>query len=135
MLKMTDIGLFCEPGNFYIDPLNPCDTAVITHAHADHARAGMNNYICTPETASIMRSRIDQNLSIRETKYNQSLRLGKTTVRPEITVFMVPYFTAIVPEAEVEAIPPIAAFAPGSIGKKTPSSLKYSFNCSFVTQA
>ena len=42
MLKMTDIGLFCEPGNFYIDPLNPCDTAVITHAHADHARAGMN---------------------------------------------------------------------------------------------
>ena len=48
---------------------------------------------------------------------------------------MVPYFTAIVPEAEVEAIPPIAAFAPGSIGKKTPSSLKYSFNCSFVTQA
>ena len=54
MLKMTDIGLFCEPGNFYIDPLNPCDTAVITHAHADHARAGMNNYICTPETASIM---------------------------------------------------------------------------------
>ena len=80
MLKMTDIGLFCEPGNFYIDPLNPCDTAVITHAHADHARAGMNNYICTPETASIMRSRIDQNLSIKETKYNQSLRLGKTTV-------------------------------------------------------
>ena len=30
--------------------------------------------------------------------------LGKTTVRPEITVFIVPYFTAIVPEAEVEAI-------------------------------
>ena len=32
-------------------------------------------------------------------------------------------------------MPPIAAFAPGSIGKKTPSSLKYSFNCSLVTQA
>ena len=50
--------------------------------------------------------------------------LGRTTVKPVITVFIVPYFTAIVPEAEVEAIPPIAAFAPGSIGKKTPSSLK-----------
>ena len=49
---------------------------------------------------------------------------GKTTVRPVITVFIVPYFTAIVPEADVEAMPPIAAFAPGSIGKKTPSSLK-----------
>ena len=61
--------------------------------------------------------------------------LGKTTVRPVITVFIVPYLTAIVPEADVEAIPPIAALAPGSIGKKTPSSLRYSFNCSFVTQA
>ena len=44
--------------------------------------------------------------------------------KPVIAVFIVPYFTAIVPEAEVDAIPPIAAFAPGSIGKKTPSSLK-----------
>ena len=60
---------------------------------------------------------------------------GKTTVKPEITDFMVPYFTAIVPDAEVAAIPPKAAFAPGSIGKKTPSSLKYSFSCSLVTQA
>ena len=50
--------------------------------------------------------------------------LGKITVKPVITVFIVPYFTAMVPEAEVDAIPPIAAFAPGSIGKKTPSSLK-----------
>ena len=50
--------------------------------------------------------------------------LGKTTVKPEITVFIVPYLTAMVPEAEVAAIPPSAALAPGSIGKKTPSSLR-----------
>ena len=61
--------------------------------------------------------------------------LGKTTVKPVITVFIVPYFTAIVPEADVDAIPPIAALAPGSIGKNTPSSLKYSFNFSLVTFA
>ena len=48
----------------------------------------------------------------------------KTTVRPVITVFIVPYLTAMVPDADVDAMPPIAAFAPGSIGKKTPSSLK-----------
>ena len=40
---------------------------------------------------------------------------GKTTVKPEITVLIVPYFTAIVPEAEVDAIPPSAASAPGSV--------------------
>ena len=41
----------------------------------------------------------------------------------------------IVPDAEQAVIPPNAALAPGSIGKKTPSSLKKSFNCSLVTQA
>ena len=32
-------GLYCPPGDFYIDPWRPVDRAVITHAHADHARA------------------------------------------------------------------------------------------------
>ena len=53
--------------------------------------------------------------------------LAKTmpiTVNPETTFFIVPYFTAIVPDADVEVIPPIEAFAPGSIGKNKPVSLK-----------
>ena len=61
--------------------------------------------------------------------------LGRTTVRPEITVLIVPYFTAIVPDADVAAIPPRAASAPGSIGKNTPSSRRYSFSCFLVTFA
>ena len=46
--------------------------------------------------------------------------VGKTTVKPIVAVFMVPYLTAIVPEADVEHIPPIVASAPGSMGKNTP---------------
>ena len=60
---------------------------------------------------------------------------AKTTVKPDTTVRIVPYLTAIVPDAEVDAIPPKAAFAPGSIGKKTPLSFKLSFNCSLDTFA
>ena len=45
---------------------------------------------------------------------------GSTTVNPKTIVFIVPYLTAIVPEAEVAAIPASVASAPGSIGKKTP---------------
>ena len=56
-------------------------------------------------------------------------------VNPETIVFIVPYFTAIVPEAEVAVIPPIEASAPGSIGKKRPLSFNSSFNCFLVTQA
>src|SRR5580698_6713054 len=33
-------GLYCAPGDFYIDPTRPVARAVITHGHADHARAG-----------------------------------------------------------------------------------------------
>ena len=47
--------------------------------------------------------------------------------------FIVPYRTAFVPEARVAVIPPIEAFAPGSIGKNKPVSLKYVLSCSLVT--
>ena len=33
-------GLYCPPGDFYIDPWRDVDRAVITHAHGDHARPG-----------------------------------------------------------------------------------------------
>ena len=56
MIVLKDEGLYCPQGDFFIDPLLPCKNAVITHAHADHARPGMKNYICTPETSSLSAS-------------------------------------------------------------------------------
>ena len=41
-------GLYCAPGDFYIDPVRPVDRAVITHGHADHARAGHGAVLATP---------------------------------------------------------------------------------------
>ena len=29
-------GLYCPPGDFYIDPWRPVERAVITHGHGDH---------------------------------------------------------------------------------------------------
>jgi putative mRNA 3-end processing factor len=57
-LKTRPDGLFCEPGNFYIDPIRPVDRAVITHAHADHARPGHANVLATPDTLAVMRTRM-----------------------------------------------------------------------------
>jgi putative mRNA 3-end processing factor len=51
-------GLYCPPGDFYIDPWRPVDRAVITHAHADHARAGSNHYLATNDSARVLRSRL-----------------------------------------------------------------------------
>jgi putative mRNA 3-end processing factor len=47
-------GLYCPPGDFYIDPVAPVARAVITHGHADHARAGHGVVLATPQTLAIM---------------------------------------------------------------------------------
>ena len=63
-----------------------------------------------------------------------SNQTGGMTASIEITLsFIVPYLTALVPDALVDVIPPKEAFAPGSIGKNKPVSLKYEFRSSRVT--
>ena len=56
-LRVTQNGLYCEPGGFFIDPTQPVDGAVITHGHSDHARPGHRRTIATRETLAIMRQR------------------------------------------------------------------------------
>ena len=51
-------GLYCPPGDFYIDPWRPVDRAVITHAHADHARSGHGHYLASARSAGVLRSRL-----------------------------------------------------------------------------
>ena len=47
-------GLYCPPGDFYIDPVRPVPRALITHGHADHARAGHDAVMATRRTLEIM---------------------------------------------------------------------------------
>ena len=56
-LYPTDRGLWCEPGQFFIDPGRAVDRAVITHGHSDHARAGHRSVLATAETIAIMKVR------------------------------------------------------------------------------
>ncbi len=56
-LRVTPKGLYCEPGDFYVDPARPVARAVITHGHADHARPGHDAVLATPETLEIMKAR------------------------------------------------------------------------------
>ena len=47
LIEPTDKGLYCSAGDFYIDPWQPVDRAVITHAHGDHLVDGCRSYLCT----------------------------------------------------------------------------------------
>jgi putative mRNA 3-end processing factor len=51
-------GLYCPPGDFYIDPWRPVARAVITHAHADHARIGHAHYLAAAPGEGVLRSRL-----------------------------------------------------------------------------
>jgi putative mRNA 3-end processing factor len=56
-LYPAQAGLYCEPGDFYIDPHCSVDRAVITHGHGDHARSGHRTVLATRETIEIMKLR------------------------------------------------------------------------------
>jgi putative mRNA 3-end processing factor len=60
LIVPTDRGLYCEAGDFHIDPWRPVARAVITHAHADHARFGSDVYVCHPQTAPVLRKRLGE---------------------------------------------------------------------------
>ena len=54
LLHPTPKGLYCPVGDFYIDPVQPVSRALITHGHADHARAGHSGVWATQQTLDIM---------------------------------------------------------------------------------
>jgi putative mRNA 3-end processing factor len=62
-LVKKDQGLFCIPGDFYIDPTVQVSHAVISHAHADHVCAESHTIIASPETIAFIEIRHRKKLS------------------------------------------------------------------------
>lgn len=77
-LKPTPKGLYCEPGDFFVDPTEPVDRAVITHGHGDHARADNRHVLATPETLAIMKRRLGENAggTLQALGYGEAITIG-----------------------------------------------------------
>ena len=75
LLRTTDHGLYCEAGDFYIDPWMPVERAVITHAHGDHARWGSTTYICSKESERVLQTRL-LNASIATRNWGESFQVN-----------------------------------------------------------
>ncbi|PZO76218.1 MAG: ligase-associated DNA damage response exonuclease [Mesorhizobium amorphae] len=56
-------GLFCPPGNFFIDPVRPVAHALVTHGHSDHARSGHSHVMATQQTLDIMALRYGEDFA------------------------------------------------------------------------
>jgi putative mRNA 3-end processing factor len=86
LLRPAPAGLFCQPGDFSIDPVRPVARAVITHGHSDHARAGHGAVLATRETLAIMEARYGPNFA----GSTQAVRYGETTMHNGVAVTLVP---------------------------------------------
>lgn len=82
-LKPTSKGLYCAPGDFFIDPAWPVARAVVTHGHGDHARPNNRHVLATPATLAIMQSRFGAEAggSLQSLPYGETIRLGDVSVR------------------------------------------------------
>lgn len=81
-VQIDEKGLYCKYGDFYLDPKLPAKTALITHAHADHAVSGNHDVYCTRATASVMQLRYDRTAAkvFNIVGFNQPFTIGKVTI-------------------------------------------------------
>ncbi len=76
-LSESACGLFCARGAFHIDPWEPVARALITHAHADHARPGSAAYLCAAPAEPLLRRRLGAEARIESLPYGAPLTLGE----------------------------------------------------------
>ena len=79
-LEITDAGIYCRPGNFYIDPWQAVDRAVITHAHADHARPDCRRYLATADSEGLLRLRLGDDIRLQSAAYGETVTLNGVSV-------------------------------------------------------
>jgi putative mRNA 3-end processing factor len=73
-------GLYCAAGNFYIDPWQPVERAVITHAHGDHARPGSDAYLAAKCGVPVLQTRLGPEARIEALDYGEARELGGVKV-------------------------------------------------------
>ncbi|MES2975813.1 MAG: ligase-associated DNA damage response exonuclease [Pseudomonadota bacterium] len=72
-------GLYCPAGDFYIDPWRPVERAIITHAHADHARTGHGHYLAAAPAEGVLRARLG-NITLQPLAYGEAIVHNGVTV-------------------------------------------------------
>ncbi len=80
LLKNTERGLYCEAGDFHVDPWQPVEVAVITHAHSDHARLGSRLYLTEASGKPLLEQRLGPGSRIEALAYGQTISRNGVTV-------------------------------------------------------
>lgn len=76
LLQLTESGLYCSQGDFFIDPWRPVPRAVLTHAHADHARPGCGRYLVSDIGRLLFRRRLGPDAVLDTVRWGEAIDLG-----------------------------------------------------------
>ena len=79
VLTFTPRGIYCAAGDFYIDPWRPVPRALITHGHADHARAGHEHYLATHAAGPVLRHRLGA-IDLETVEFGEARQIGSARV-------------------------------------------------------
>lgn len=79
LVTVTESGLYCAAGDFYIDPWRPVKLALITHGHSDHARTGSEQYVTHKDGTAILRYRLGE-VNVTGVSYGEVLQFGAVKV-------------------------------------------------------
>ncbi|MEP7155146.1 MAG: ligase-associated DNA damage response exonuclease [Betaproteobacteria bacterium] len=80
LLEHNQRGLYCEAGDFYIDPWRPVDRAIITHAHSDHARPGNTHYLASADSEHVLRARLGETVALESVNYGEVRHIGPVKI-------------------------------------------------------
>jgi len=80
LIELTDRGLYCAAGDFYVDPWRPVSRAVITHAHSDHAYQGHGVSLVSRAGERLFRARLGDEAVIETVEYGETRDLGGVRV-------------------------------------------------------
>ena len=76
ILDLTSSGLYGSNGDFYVDPWRPVKRAIITHAHADHARWGSQSYLCAQDGKALLQAKLGKEAIIASLDYGDVLSVN-----------------------------------------------------------
>jgi putative mRNA 3-end processing factor len=76
LLQVNTHGLYCPAGDFFIDPWRPVHRAIITHAHADHAKAGTGSYLAAEANAALLKMRLGDQIKLQTLPYGNAIKIN-----------------------------------------------------------
>lgn len=75
LLAFNEKGIYCARADVYLDPWKPVKKAIISHGHADHSRAGHQQYITHHTNVPIIRHRLGE-IEVAGKEWNESFTIN-----------------------------------------------------------